>query len=200
MKALRIFVSGLLLLAAWPFFYLGSFGIWAVAHGPIEPIIALSFLAFTFASALFTLNTVGTIVSLRYVPLFVLAIAAFYLAWAFSVYPFPGLLPFSPYWTVILILALTSLNVVWIVSSFRRLGFDSWEQLRIFVQALVFLAAFYVALLGWSRPFGPDNLPVASIFWVAALVIAGLNLAWTIRSYQRRRHVAAINSQRAAAG
>jgi hypothetical protein len=200
LKALRIIVSGLLLLAAWPFFYLGFIGIWAVVHGPIEPIIALGFLRFPFASALVTLNTVGTIVSLRHVPLFVLAVAAFYLGWAFSVYQFPGLWPFSLSWTVILILALTSLNVAWIVSSLRRLGFDSREQLRIFVQALVFLAAFYVALLGWSHPFGPDNLPAASIFWVDALVIAGLNLAWTIRSYQRRRHVAAINSQRAAAG
>ena len=200
MKALRIIVSGLLLLAAWPFFYLGFLGIWAAIHTSLEFTNVLGSFRFTVASALVVLNVVGTIVSFRHLPLLVLAIAAFYLGWTLNVYPSPGLLPFGFHLIVILILALLSLNAVWVVLLLRRRESNPKERKTIFVQALVFLAAFYVALLGWSHPFGTDNLPAASIFWVAALVIAGLNLAWTIRSYQRRKHVPAIDSQRAAAG
>ena len=188
MKAFRIGISALLLLASWPLFYLGFLGFWAVIYAPSE-LTGLPL--YSVASALVVLNAFGTIVSFRHLPLFALAVAAFYLGWAFSVWPFPGLLPFSFSWIVLVFLALTGLNTVWSVSSLRRLGFNSREQIRVLLQALVFHAAFFVALLGWSHPFGSNNLPVASVFWAAAVVVAGLDLAWTIQSFQRHRAVAA---------
>ena len=193
MKALRICVSILLLLASVPMFYLGFLGFWSVAHHPLDGG-AWGFIGAMVAMVtmgLIVLNAAGTMVSLRHAALFALAVAVFYLGWALSIYPFPGRLPFDVWWIGIVILALISLNVVWTVLSLRRRGFAIKEQFRMAAQAMVFYVAALVAVLGWARPYGPDNLPVASIFWLAALVIVVLNLAWTIQSCRRYRQAIA---------
>jgi hypothetical protein len=164
--------------------YLGFLGLWSIVHH-LSDGAAWGLIGATVTMGLIVLNAVGAMVSLRHAALFALAVAVFYLGWALSIYPFPGRLPFDFWWIGIVILTLISLNVVWTVLSLRRRGFAIKEQFRIAAQAMVFYLAALVAVLGWAHPYGPDNLPVASIFWFAALVIAVLNLAWTIQSCRR---------------
>ena len=190
LKALRICVSVLLLLACAPLFYMIFLGFWWVAHHPLDGP-PWRFIVVMVPGALIVLNAVGTMVSLRHAALFALAVAVFYLSWTLNIYPFPGRLSFDFRWTLIVTPALTSLNVVWMVLSLRRRGFAIKEQFRMAAQAMVFYVAALVAVLGWARPYGPDNLPAASIFWLAAMVIVVLNLAWTIQSCRRYKQATA---------
>jgi hypothetical protein len=182
-RIVRIIIAALLLLAAFPLFYLGSYGVYAVFR--LGEFNGIGLIPWTVAAALAVLNALGTLFSFRHVPLFLAALLAFYLGWAFSVYPYSGLLPFGFVWVAVAFVTLTGLNALWMLWTFRRLGLDLTAQLRIVSQALLFLVAFYVMFLGWANPYGPDNPLVASIFWVFAAAIAGLNLYWTIRSRHR---------------
>jgi hypothetical protein len=128
-------------------FYTGFLGLWSVVHHPLDGP-AWGFIGAMVPTALIVLNAVGTMVSLRHAALFALAVAVFYLGWTLNVYPFPGRLSFDFRLTLIVALALTSLNVVWMVLSLRRRGFAPKEQFRIAAQALLFYAAFLVAGLG----------------------------------------------------
>ena len=172
-----------MLLAALPVFYLGFYGIFAVFR--LGEFNGIGPIPWTVAAALAVLNALGTLFSFRHVPLFLASLLAFYLGWAFSVYPYSGLLPFGFVWVTVAFVTLTGLNALWMLWSFRQLGLDLTAQLRIVAQSLLFLVAFYVIFLGWAYPFGPNNPLVASIFWVFAAAIAGLNLDWTIRSRHR---------------
>ena len=181
--AAKIAVTALLLLAALPLFYLGILGVWALLRqGEVAPL----FLLCMVATALVALNAIGTVRSFRHVPLFLAALAVFYLCWAFSVFPFPSVLPFPLYWVGIIFVVVTGLNAVLLFRSFHRQGLALKSQLTIAAQTLLFLVVFYTVLMGWTHPYGPDNLPVASIFWLAAFAIAGLNLVWIIRASPSR--------------
>ena len=182
-RTVSIIIATLLLLAAFPSFYLGLYGVYAVFR--LGEFSGIGPIPWTVAAALVVLNALGTLFSFRHVPLFLAALLAFYLGWAFSVYPFSGLLPFGFVWVTVAFVSLTGLNALWMLWSFRRLGLGLTAQLRIVAQALLFLVAFYVVILGWAYPYGPNNPLVASIFWVFAAAIAGLNLYWTIRSHHR---------------
>ncbi len=182
-RIVRIIIAALLLLAALPVFYLGFYGIFAVFR--LGEFNGIGPIPWTVAAALAVLNALGTLFSFRHVPLFLASLLAFYLGWAFSVYPYSGLLPFGFVWVTVAFVTLTGLNALWMLWSFRQLGLDLTAQLRIVAQSLLFLVAFYVIFLGWAYPFGPNNPLVASIFWVFAAAIAGLNLDWTIRSRHR---------------
>ena len=182
-RTVSIIIATLLLLAALPVFYLGSYGIYAVFR--LGELNGMGPIPWTVAAALVVLNALGALFSFRHVPLFLASLLVFYLGWAFSVYPYSGLLPFGFGWVTFAFVVITGLNALWMLWSFRRLGLDLTAQLRIVAQALLFLVAFYVIFLGWAYPFGPNNPLVASIFWVFAAAIAGLNLDWTIRSRHR---------------
>ncbi len=182
-RIVRIIIAALLLLAALPVFYLGFYGIFAVFR--LGEFNGIGPIPWTVAAALAVLNALGTLFSFRHVPLFLASLLAFYLGWAFSVYPYFGLLPFGFVWVTVAFVTLTGLNALWMLWSFRQLGLDLTAQLRIVAQSLLFLVAFYVIFLGWAYLFGPNNPLVASIFWVFAAAIAGLNLYWTIRSRHR---------------
>ena len=189
-RIVRIIIAALLLLAALPVFYLGFYGIFAVFR--LGEFNGIGPIPWTVAAALAVLNALGTLFSFRHVPLFLAALLAFYLGWAFSVYPYSGLLPFGFVWVTVAFVTLTGLNALWMLWSFRQLGLDLTAQLRIVAQALLFLVAFYVIFLGWAYPFGPNNPLVASIFWVFAAAIAGLNLYWTIRSRHRSQPLGSL--------
>ena len=112
----RIAVVLLLMLLALPVFYLGIFGIYALFWLAVSPHSVLLILA----PVLVVLSAFGTLLSFRYVPLTVGALAAFYLGWAFSIYPFPDLLPNSfVYWARVIMIAMLCLNLAGIVWSLR---------------------------------------------------------------------------------
>ena len=182
-RIVRIIIAALLLLAALPVFYLGFYGIFAVFR--LGEFNGIGLIPWTVAAALAVLNALGTLFPFRHMPLFLASLLAFYLGWAFSVYSYFGLLPFGFVWVTVAFVTLTGLNALWMLWSFRQLGLDLTAQLRIVAQSLLFLVAFYVIFLGWAYLFGPNNPLVASIFWVFAAAIAGLNLYWTIRSRHR---------------
>lgn len=112
----RIAVVSLLVLLALPVFYLGIFGIYALFLLPVSPHSVLLILA----PVLVVLSAFGTLLSFRHALMTVAALAAFYLDWAFSIYPFPDLLPdpFS-YWARVTMFAILGLNLAWIVWSLR---------------------------------------------------------------------------------
>ncbi len=182
--AAKITVTALLLLVALPLFYLGVLGVWALLRqGEVAPLHLLC----TGATALVALNAIGSVRSFRQVPLFLAALVVFYLGYAFALSLFFDLPTFSVMWAVIPFIVIAGINVFLLFRRCRRLGLALKSQLTIAAQTLLFLVVFYTVLLGWAHPYGPDNLPVASIFWLAALLIAGLNLVWIIRA-SRSRH------------
>lgn len=106
----------LLTLLALPVFYLGIFGIYALFSLSVSPHSVL----LTLPPVLAVLSALGTLLSFRFVPLTVAALAAFYLGWAFSIYPFPDLLP-DPFffWVRVTMIAMLCLNLAWIVWTLR---------------------------------------------------------------------------------
>ena len=113
----RIVVVLLLVLLALPVFYLGIFGIYALFRIAVSPHLVVLILP----PVLVVLSAFGTLLSFRYVPLTAGALAAFYLGWAFSIYPFPDLLPypFFFYWAKVIMIAMLCLNLAWIVWALR---------------------------------------------------------------------------------
>lgn len=118
----RIAVVSLLVLLALPVFYMGLLGIYSLflvadAVWPNLVLVILIILMPVFV----VLSALGTLLSFRYVPMTVAALAMFYLAWAFTIYPFPGLLPSPPfYWHQVPMFAILCLNLAWIVWALRR--------------------------------------------------------------------------------
>ena len=174
--ASRIVVTALLLLAALPVFYLGFLEVWALFRAGNVSLP----LFWTGPTALVTLNALGTVMSFRHVPLFLAALVVFYLGWAFAIFGLLDLPSFSIFWAGIMFIAITGVNAFLLFRRFYQMGLDLKMQLKIATQALLFLVVFYIALLGWSHPYGPDNLRVASVFWLVALLIAGSNVCWII--------------------
>ncbi|MDE2785425.1 MAG: hypothetical protein OXL37_02050 [Chloroflexota bacterium] len=112
----RIAVVLLLMLLALPVFYLGLLGIYTLFWPAVSPHSVVLILP----PVLVVLSAFGTLLSFRYVPLTAGALAAFYLGWAFGIYPFPDLLP-DPffYWARVTMIAMLGLNLAWIVWSHR---------------------------------------------------------------------------------
>ena len=114
----RIAVVSLLVLLALPVFYLGLLGIYSLflLADAVWPYAVLPILAPVFV----VLSALGTLLSFRYVPMTVAALAVFYLGWAFTIYPFDDLLP-SPlfYWAQVTMFAILCLNLAWMVWALR---------------------------------------------------------------------------------
>ena len=118
----RIVVALLLTLLALPVIYLGIFGIFAIyllfreddAFLPHAVLLIL-------VPVLVVLSAFGTLLSFRSALITAAALAIFYLGWAFTIYPFPDLLPSSAsFWTNVTMFALLSLNLVWMAWTLRR--------------------------------------------------------------------------------
>lgn len=119
----RIGVVSLLVLLALPVFYLGLLGIYALVWlgDAISPSSVLLSALIILVPVFVVLSALGTLLSFRYVPMTVAALAIFYLGWAFTIYPFPGLLPTLPfYWYQVTMFAILCLNLAWIVWALRR--------------------------------------------------------------------------------
>ncbi len=119
----RIGVVSLLVLLALPVFYLGLLGIYALfwLGDAISPSSVLLSVPIILTPVFVVLSALGTLLSFRYVPMTVAALAVFYLGWAFTIYPFPDLLP-SPlfYWDQVTMFVILCLNLAWIVWALRR--------------------------------------------------------------------------------
>lgn len=114
----RIAVVSLLVLLALPVFYLGILGIYALFL--IDDVVWPYAVLLTLAPVFVVLSALGTLLSFRYVPMTVAALAVFYLGWAFTIYPFDDLLP-SPlfYWAQVTMFAILCLNLAWMVWALR---------------------------------------------------------------------------------
>ena len=113
----RIMVALLLVLLALPVFYLGILGIYSLFWKgfAITPYVVI-----TLAPVFILLNAVGTLLSFRHALVLAGALVVFYLGWAFTVYPFSGLLPNSLiHWSWAIMFAILCLNLVWIAWSLR---------------------------------------------------------------------------------
>ena len=114
----RVLVALLLVLLALPVFYLGILGIYSLFWKgfAITPYVVI-----TLAPVFILLNAFGTLLSFRHALVLAGALVVFYLGWAFTVYPFSGLLPNSfIYWSWAIMFAILCLNLAWIVWSLRR--------------------------------------------------------------------------------
>ena len=118
----RIVVMSLLVLLALPVFYLGIFVIYFLfwPGDAVSPSSALHSALLILTPVFVVLSALGTLLSFRYVPMTVAALAVFYLGWAFTIYPFDDLLP-SPlfYWAQVTMFAILCLNLAWIVWALR---------------------------------------------------------------------------------
>lgn len=121
----RIAVVLLLMLLALPVFYLGIFGVYAL----FWLAVSLHSVLLILAPVLVVSSAFGTFLSFRHALMTVAALAAFYLDWAFSIYPFPDLLP-DPLsqWARATMFAILGLNLAWIVWSLR--GRLAWRGER----------------------------------------------------------------------
>ena len=116
--AARIMVALLLLLSALPVFYLGILGWYALFW--LDHTFSQGSTLFTLSPVLVVLSAVGTLLSFRSALMTAGALAVFYLGWAFTLYPFTGLLPNSfVYVGWATMFAILCLNLVWIVWSLR---------------------------------------------------------------------------------
>lgn len=110
----RIIVASLLVVLAWPVIYMGILGTYALlwVGAAVAPGLMLMLLAPVFV----VLGALGTLLSFRSALVTAAALTVFYLSWALTVYPFPGLLPGSTYhWTNVVIATISGLNLVWMV-------------------------------------------------------------------------------------
>ncbi len=115
----RIVVASLLALLALPVIYMGILGTYFLFRldDAFTPGSVLMILAPVFV----VLGALGTLLSFRSALITAAALALFYLTWAFTLYPFPGRLPSSAYyWTNVTMVALLSLNLVWMVWTLRK--------------------------------------------------------------------------------
>ena len=113
----RIMVALLLVLLALPVFYLGILGIYSLFW---KGFAITSYVVITLAPVFILLNAVGTLLSFRHALVLAGALVVFYLGWAFTVYPFSGLLPNSLiHWSWAIMFAILCLNLVWIAWSLR---------------------------------------------------------------------------------
>ena len=114
----RIIVAFLLMLLSWPVVYLGLLGIYALFRldDAISVHLVLPILTPVFA----VLSAFGTLFAFRYAPMTAGALAMFYLGWAFTVYPFPGVLPHTTFhWIYGAVFAILCLNLAWTTWSLR---------------------------------------------------------------------------------
>ena len=114
----RIMVALLLVLLALPVFYHGILGMYALFWNgfTFEPTLVL----LALVPVLVLLNAFGTLLSFRHALVLAGALVVFYLGWAFTVYPFSGLLPNSLiHWSWAIMFAILCLNLVWIAWSLR---------------------------------------------------------------------------------
>ena len=116
----RIAVVLLLVLLALPVFYLGILGIYALFRLGDAVSVSPNSVLLTLAHIFVVLSPLGTLLSFRHALMTVAALAVFYLGWAFTIYPFPGLLP-SPlfYWGRVIMFAILCLHLAWIVWALR---------------------------------------------------------------------------------
>ena len=116
----RIAVVLLLVLLALPVFYLGILGIYTLFLLDDTVSVSPNAVLLTLAPVFVVLSALGTLLSFRHALMTVAALAVFYLGWAFTIYPFPGLLP-SPLfrWDQVTMFAILCLNLAWIVWSLR---------------------------------------------------------------------------------
>ena len=114
----RIAVVLLLVLLALPVFYLGILGIYTLFR--LDDAVSPNLVLITLAPVFVVLSALGTLLSFRHALMTVAALAVFYLGWAFTIYPFPGLLP-SPLfrWDQVTMVAILCLNLAWISWSLR---------------------------------------------------------------------------------
>ncbi|MCY4560316.1 MAG: hypothetical protein OXF79_28955 [Chloroflexi bacterium] len=115
----RIVVALLLALLALPVVYLGILGIYALFL--IDDAVALYLVPSILAPVFAVLSAFGTLLYFRSALITAAALSVFYLGWAFTLYPFPGVLPSSFfYWARVTMLAMMCLNLAWIVWTLRR--------------------------------------------------------------------------------
>ena len=114
----RIVVALLLALLALPLFYLGLIAFFAFFRFGYGNAVVST--VSTLTPVFGVLSAFGTLLSFRHALITVAALAVFYLGWAFTVYPFGGFLPSQfLYWARVIMLVMLSLNLAWIVWSFR---------------------------------------------------------------------------------
>lgn len=114
----RIIVAFLLILLSLPVTYLGISGIYFLvrADDAVSPYLFLVILTPVFA----VLSAFGTLFAFRYALATAGALAMFYLGWAFTVYPFPDVLPDTSFpWIYGAVFAMLCLNLAWIAWSLR---------------------------------------------------------------------------------
>ena len=110
----RIIVASLMLLLALPVVYLGILGIYALIRldDAFSPYLVLRIFTPVFA----VLSAFGTLIAFRYALITAGALAVFYLGWAFTVYPFPGILPPTAFhWIYGTVYAMLCLNLAWTI-------------------------------------------------------------------------------------
>ena len=115
----RIMVALLLVLLALPVLYHGILRMYALFWNgfTFEPTLVL----LALVPVLVVLNAFGTLLSFRHALVLAGALVVSYPGWAFTAYPFPGLLPNSfIYWSWAIMFAILCLNLAWIVWSLRR--------------------------------------------------------------------------------
>jgi len=114
----RIIVALLLGLLALPVIYVGILGIFFLirADDAFSPNLVVAILTPVLA----VLVAFGTLLSFRSALVTAGALAVFYLRWAFSLYPFTGVLPLtSLQWIDGAVFAMLCLNLAWITWSLR---------------------------------------------------------------------------------
>ncbi len=114
----RIIVALLLGLLALPVIYVGILGIFFLirADDAFSPNLVVAILTPVLA----VLGAFGTLLSFRSALVTAGALAVFYLRWAFSLYPFTGVLPLtSLQWIDGAVFAMLCLNLAWITWSLR---------------------------------------------------------------------------------
>ena len=119
----RIVVALLLALLALPVVYLGILAIYLLFRidDAVALYVALYLVPSILAPVFAVLSALGTLLSFRSALITAAALSVFYLGWAFTLYPFPGLLPSSFfYWARVTMLAMMCLNLAWIVWTLRR--------------------------------------------------------------------------------
>ena len=108
----RIIVALLLVLLAVPVAYLELLGIYALFR--LDDAISVHLILPVLTPVFAVLSAFGTLFAFRYALMTAGALAMFYLAWAFTVYPFPGVLPRTAFnWIYGAMFAMLLLNLAW---------------------------------------------------------------------------------------
>ncbi len=108
----RIIVALLLVLLAAPVAYLGLLGIYALFR--LDDAISVHLILPVLTPVFAVLSAFGTLFAFRYALMTAGALAMFYLGWAFTVYPFPGVLSHTAFhWIYGTVYAMLCLNLAW---------------------------------------------------------------------------------------